>query len=160
MCNVVISTIKSTIKTIPLASVQDFFCGKVINVGTKDCGLDLDIEKGGVYGFAIKIDCKDKYTVFSSIKEYKNFKKIEVTNWKPIEDDYYPLYWGTDMNLGTRITAHIKNFAGTGAIHLCDSRYNSIKKYEIIYGAVLCSERKSVENALLKKYPCILKTFK
>ena len=58
--------------------------------------------------------------------------------------------------MGSRLDAHTKSSDSTGTIQL--NKMSELKDKEIIYGAMLCSDSKNIEDELHKSYPDILKT--
>ena len=131
----------------------EYISGFVENCGTADCTLSE--ERGSVYGIAIELPRDKKQSFFDNLTNKK--KGIKVDDWKSIGDNCYPLYWGIDINMGMRLSAHVKDYTGTGALQLNNSFTSD---YKIIYGAMLCLNRAKHEKALRKKYPDILKTTK
>lgn len=133
------------------AEKTDFLSGRIINVGTDECKLSG--ERGSVYGIAVKINSKkDKKMIWDTY----NGKNERLQEWKSIEDNFYPLYWGKDTNMGSRLHAHTKKYSSTGSLQLCDKKYEVLSKFEIIYGAILCSQSNEIEKQLHKKYPDML----
>ena len=126
------------------------------NPGTDDCSLADN--RGGVYGFAIKLkNLKEKETFFKAVMDKKrniNQKITSCSHWNTIGYNYYPLYWGKDSNLGFRLREHTIASKSAASIQLCDSLFND---REIIYGAILCKDNSSVERELHEKLPDLLK---
>lgn len=138
----------------------DFISGNILNVGTKECTLSND--RGSVYGVAIKF--KDKETsqaLFNFIKKNNKSsvkKAMNSTDWKTIGDNYYPLYWGKDINFGSRLYSHTKTLKSTGTIQLCQLK--KLNNHEIIYGAIPCINYSEMEKQIKTEYPDILITNK
>lgn len=130
----------------------DSISGNITDVGTDEC--KLSDERGSVYGIAVKIT--DPEDVKKILKYTDNPRKIK--DWRTIGEDYYPLYWGIDVNLGSRLDAHTKSSDSTGTIQLNKKDY--LKDMEIIYGGILCNNRGAVEKKLREEYPDVLKTSK
>lgn len=151
--NIVVETLQKIIGNDQI----DFISGEINGVGTKDCSLSD--ERGCVYGIAIKIDeesiAKD---IFKKIPK-RNKKISNVSEWQPIDGSkYYPLYWGKDINMGSRLHSHTKNSKTTHSIQL--NTLSVLFDKEIIYGAVPCENRETHEKELHKSYKCLLKTVK
>lgn len=131
----------------------EFISGKIENVGCNNNECKLSESRGSVYGIAVRINSeKEKEEVF------KIKKKVEILEWKSIGDNYYPLYWGRDKNMGLRLDSHTKSYENTWTIQL--NKIVGLRGKEIIYGAMLCSNYEKIEDELHKYYPDILKTEK
>lgn len=130
-----------------------FISGTIDNPGTDECKLSEG--RGSVYGIAIKITSKEEKIALFNCKDAE-IKGID--DWKSLGDDYYPLYWGKDINMGARLHSHTKASKSTGTCQL-NSR-KELENKDIIYGAMPCSNYKKIEDRLHKKYPCIYKTRK
>ena len=132
---------------------KSFLEGTVDNSGTTACVLSD--ERGGVYGFAIELTKKQKKKFFEDIVK-AGFKRriLNLDDWKPIAENYYPLYWGKDVNLGFRLYEHTKANKTCASIALCRPEFAG---YKIIYGAVLCKNRDVYESILHCDYSDLLK---
>ena len=131
----------------------EYISGEIKNCGTKEC--ELTGTRGSVYGVAIKLKGSEKDDFFNNlINKKKNIKKEK---WVSIGEDFYPLYWGIDINMGSRLTAHINSYSGTGALQLNGI---SMGTFQIVYGAMPCLNREIHEKTLKKRFPDILKTRK
>lgn len=114
---------------------------------------------GSVYGIWIKITTQESYD--NLIKDLnKSSKKIISSKVDAIFSDesgtWYPLYWGKDINPGSRIRAHFRTGNGTGGLDL--SRQKFLHNYEMKWGNILVRDYDSFENYLHKTYPPILGT--
>ena len=89
-----------------------FISGIVDNPGTDECGLSEG--RGSVYGFAVKLTDEEKQKLFNC----RDKKDLCIDDWKAIGDNYYPLYWGKDINMGARLHSHTKSSKSTGTIQL------------------------------------------
>ena len=149
--NAVISIIEKIVGTDKI----EYISGEIQNCGTKHCKLS-EI-RGAVYGIAIKLERSQKSSFFCDIEEdlRNNTKEQE---WISIGDDYYPLYWGKDKNMGLRLHAHTKTMKSTGTLQLNSNTMSFLKDKEIIYGAIPCMNYEKNEEKLHKRYPDILKT--
>lgn len=128
----------------------EFISGKIENVGCNK--FQLSEGRGSVYGIVVKINSEEEKKDVFKINE----KEVEILEWKSIGDKYYPLYWGKDKNMGSRLDVHTKSSDSTWTIQL--NKIGELKDKEIIYGAMLCSDSKNVEDELHESYPDILKT--
>lgn len=135
----------------------DFIGGDILGVGTDECRLSD--ERGSVYGIAIQIkDKNDKETVFNAVS--KSRRKLEnADQWKEITNDFYPLYWGKDVNMGSRLFSHTKTMKSTGTLQL-NTISSVLGEHRIIYGAVPCLNRLTNEDKLHERYADLLKTVK
>lgn len=146
--NKVIEVLEKEIGT----DVLSFISGNVEHPGIDSC--KLSDRRGSVYGFAIKLSSDDE---IKAIFENQD-KNLDFSSWKSLGDDYYPLYWGKDINMGARLYSHTKQSKSTRTIQLNKRAF--LKDREIIYGAIPCSDSAEIEKRLHEKYPDILKTKK
>lgn len=129
-----------------------FLNGRITNVGTNDCKLSED--GSSVYGIAVKLENNEIKNFFIKFNE----KNIKYEDWKSIGDNFYPLYWGKDRNIGSRLIAHTKSYKGTSTLQL--NKMTDFEDRECIYGAVLCLNSEEIEKKLHRDYPDILITKK
>lgn len=121
------------------------------------------IVPGGVYGFFAKLNASQVEAFYQEAKKRgTNALKAE-SEFKPIIDDIYPIYWGKDKSLGSRINAHINNpdgkeqgKTGTGLIRLC--AYESLKNVEIGVFTIVVNNYSAFERHVRSKYPDLLRT--
>jgi hypothetical protein len=104
---------------------------------------------GSVYGLVVQLDQNSLNEVLSQLP-----KNRRVCEPKPLFDNCYPLYWGKDINPGSRIKAHVQNPEGTGNAKL--DTYSSLYEKKIIYAAILVSKYESFEAFLHKNFPPLL----
>ena len=147
--NAVVSIIEKIVGTDKI----EYISGEIQNCGTKNCTMSGD--RGSVYGVAIQLKGIEKDTFFESLQSKKQNVKKE--KWITVGEDFYPLYWGIDKNMGSRLMAHINSYKSTGALQL---NVLSMGKYKIVYGAMPCLNREIHERTLKKRFPDILKTKK
>lgn len=149
------NVVVDTINLIGGADIHFCLACNVTGCGTDKCSLSKD--KGGLYGFAIKLpDDKERERFFNEHNANKKMKHYD--DWKTIGDDYYPLYWGKDADLGFRLREHIKFQQSAPSIGLDLRPY--LKGKKIICGALFCYNRKRNEDKLHSAYPDIFKVFK
>jgi hypothetical protein len=149
--NIIVLTIEKTVGTDKI----EFISGEIVNAGNNNCKLSGPF--GSVYGIAIKLENEDAINdVWKKTTKFRKKNAVQ-TNWKSLGDNYYPLYWGKDKALGSRLFAHTKSQKSTGTIQL-----NKIKlqDYNIIYGAIQCINMETHEAKIHERYPDILKTSK
>lgn len=145
--NVVIKVLNEFVGTDKI----EFISGKIENVGCDNC--QLSESRGSVYGIAVKINSEnEKQEIFKLNQKIG----LEILKWKSIGCNYYPLYWGKDKSMGSRLDAHTKSPTGNGTIQL--NKKTALKNKDIIYGAILCSNSENIERELHEAYPDILKT--
>jgi hypothetical protein len=147
MSNPVVEFIKETLKD----SIVDCLSGTFTFKDNK-CTLE---ERGGVYGIAIKLSTEKAKDFFD---EHNEKKSLKFKDWKSIGNNYYPLYWGKDSNLGFRLFDHTKSRDSTATAQL-DSRHY-LKSYTVIYGAMFCKDPKTSEKRLRTSKQDIFKTHK
>lgn len=131
-----------------------YLSGEVTGAGTTEATIS-DC-RGGVYGFFIEFKNEEELKSFNDeVREKKYIKKV-LGDWKPAIGNYYPLYWGKDINLGARLKAHTKSFKSTYTIQM--SNRKELINHKIIFGAMLCNDYDEIEKNLHDKYPDIYKT--
>ena len=112
----------------------------------------LDKKYGGVYGIAVRLSPSDTSAfVTKNNLNHKNIKSI--SDWKSIGDDFYPLYWGKDSRLGSRIYAHLNKYKGTGAANLC--KHKELQGKEVIFGICICNDYEKGEKNLHRAFPAL-----
>ena len=116
-------------------------------------------DRGGVYGIAIKLDKgESKEELYHLIHQGKGkFNKTTVEQWKSFEGDpnFYPLYWGKDINLGFRLYEHTKESKTAASVQLST---RGLENRTVIYGAVFCENKEDAEKRLKNEYPDIFQT--
>ena len=115
---------------------------------------------GGVYGMAVEIEnAAEKKAIFEAAENKDSVAKgMSVDEWKPIDSDgkWYPIYWGADLYLGSRLRSHTGKLTGTNSIYLIDKPFLNGKK--IVYGGILCEDYLEVEKDLHRDYKDLFKT--
>ena len=109
----------------------------------------VHLSAGSVYGiFAIKKENSDLDKLF---KETNN--KI-----KPIDKDnkIFPIYWGKDINQGSRILTHARPRKKTGNAKL--EEIKELRNFILIYGYIFISNYEEFEIYLHKEYPPLIGT--
>lgn len=147
MSNQVVKCIKNTLRS----NIADSLSG-TLSFNNDECNLE---PRGGVYGIAIKLSSKEVESFFKNNNEKLT---VKLENWKSIGNNFYPLYWGKDSNLGFRLFDHTKCRNTTATLQL--NKRDSIKDHTVIYGAVFCKDPGVSEKELRKTYPDIFKTRK
>jgi hypothetical protein len=100
--------------------------GILQNPGTQECKLAEP--RGGVYGVAICLKTQEeKEDFFNKLKtSERKCTDVSLDEWKSIGENYYPLYWGKDSNLGFRLFEHTKGKSSSVSIRLCDNFFRQI----------------------------------
>lgn len=111
---------------------------------------------GAVYGFAIQLSDEEKQHLFDETKGRQLNRLGVLTEFKPIEDNLYPIYWGKDKQLGARPHQHLQDPEKTGAIRL--STYKSLKGKAIACVSLTVADFEAAERVLQTKFPHLLKT--
>lgn len=131
----------------------EYISGIINSVGSCECALSDT--RGSVYGIAIKLENEsDKMDAFSVTEGRR--KTQDIKEWEPIKDNWYPLYWGKDKNMGARLTSHCHALTSTATLQLC----NIALKGEIIYGALPCVNYDTHERTLISRFKPLLLTEK
>lgn len=115
-----------------------------------------DGDRGGVYGIAVQLkegeSAEELYHKIEAANQ--NMSKTQAKDWKTIGDNFYPLYWGKDANLGFRLHDHASGGEKASTIRLAT---RGLYGYVVIYGAVFCEKKEDCEKELHSEYPDILK---
>lgn len=121
------------------------------------------ITPGSVYGFFVSLLPEDADLLFNEAKSKNALALSSRHEFKPIIDNIYPLYWGKDKSLGSRINGHIMNpdgkeqgKAGTGLVRLC--AYLTLQNKEIGVFAIVVNDYSGFELRIRSIYPDVLKT--
>lgn len=110
---------------------------------------------GSVYGFCVRLNEQERYSVFTEAKSKKTNKLFNVQEWLPLRENIYPLYWGKDKRLGARIQQHLQNNArGTGLARLC--AYTTLHNKEIACVALTVTKYSELEDAIQNECPHLL----
>ncbi|AKU23501.1 hypothetical protein [Massilia sp. NR 4-1] len=80
----------------------------------------------------------------------------ELNDFRLIEGDLYPIYWGKDKQLGARPHQHLYDPTKTGAIRL--SAYTSLAGKTIACVSLTVADFENAERSLQKRFPDLLKT--
>lgn len=117
---------------------------------------DVVLFPGSVYGFATCLTEAEKQVLFQEASQ-KGLSRINnASDFKPIEGNLYPIYWGKDKRIGDRPYQHLKDPARTGAIRL--STYKALKEKCICCAVVVVNDYDTVESVLRQAFPDLLKT--
>ena len=111
---------------------------------------------GAVYGFAASLNDVQRCQFFNEAKDRRLNRIRELNDFRPIEGDLYPIYWGKDKQLGARPHQHLQDPTKTGAIRL--STYSSLAGKIIACVSLTVADFESAERAIQSKYPDLLKT--
>ena len=115
---------------------------------------------GGVYGMAVEIaNAAEKKEIFEAAEKINSVAKcMSVDEWKPIDSNgkWYPIYWGADLYLGSRLRSHTGKLTRTNSIYLINKPFLIGKK--IVYGGILCEDYLKVEKDLHRDYRDLFKT--
>lgn len=122
----------------------------------KLCDETPKLFPGSVYGFFVELTPEEVKALFEEAQNRSATFISSLENFKPIKDNYYPIYWGKDKSIGKRPYEHIKNPKGTGAIRL--STYKSLHGKTIHSLAIVVDDNDKLENYLQRKYPHLLLT--
>lgn len=95
---------------------------------------------GAVYGIFVKSE--------QSISKSK--KVLEIPNLK----NFYPVYWGKDINPTKRIGAHVQDHASTGNAKLRECE--EIKGKKLFFGAIFVSNYGGFEKHLRENFPPLI----
>jgi len=112
---------------------------------------------GATYGFCARFSDEERKAIFLEAQQYGTNRISSLSQWLPIRDDIYPLYWGKDISQGERIRRHWKNNSnGTGLVRFC--AYSNLKEKEIACVSLTVTEYEKLEFALQYRYKDLLKT--
>ncbi len=118
---------------------------------------------GGLYGFFVRLSETEAKNLYAEANKKGCSALSTCEKFKPINNDIYPLYWGKDKSIGSRINGHIKNpdgpeqgKNGTGLIRL--SAYAALHGKEIGVFTIVVNDNSGFETHIRKLYPDLLKT--
>ena len=111
---------------------------------------------GAVYGFAVRLSEEERVALFSEANGRGLSQLAEISSFKPIEDDLYPIYWGKDKQLGSRLHQHLNNPTGTGAIRL--STYRALSGKVLACATLVVPDFEVAESIIQNAFPHLLKT--
>lgn len=104
----------------------------------------IQFSSGSVYGFfAIKTETSSESELFKEVKRTSASLNSEAS--------IYPLYWGKDINPGSRIADHVRPRAKTGNAEL--EKIVALRKFRVIFGIVYVSRYQDFEKKLHKDFP-------
>lgn len=109
---------------------------------------------GAVYGFCVRLEDRERDDIFLESKQKRTTRLSSVQDWRPIQANIYPLYWGKDKMLGARIHQHLKNTKTTGLARLC--AYSKLHDKDIACVALTVTRYSELETALQATYPHLL----
>lgn len=128
-------------------------CGIVDKPGTTEVSIRDDL--GSVYGFAVYLEQSEVAGFFEHYNQQKS-RINDVSQWKPIGNGYYPLYWGKAKEVVGRVNQHLNVQKQTGVIHLEDR--TELKDKKVIYGFVQVKNSDGIEKRVREDYPDIYMT--
>lgn len=109
---------------------------------------------GATYGFCVRLNEQERNSVFNEATSKRTTRLKKIQEWYPLSEDIYPLYWGKDKMLGSRIHQHLMNTKKTGLARLC--AYTSLHGKEISCVALTVSQYAEFEAALQIARPHLL----
>lgn len=112
----------------------------------------VHLSTGSVYGiFAIKTENSDIEKLFEETQKSKDSVKSIDKELK-----IYPVYWGKDINPGSRIVTHSRPNPNTGNAKL--EEVKELRNFKLIFGSIFITKYKDFESYLHKKYPPLIGT--
>jgi len=109
----------------------------------------VHLSTGSVYGiFAIKTKESDIDKLFEETKN--SVKSIDE------KETIYPIYWGKDINPGSRIVIHARPNPKTGNAKL--EQIQELRKFKLIFGNIFITKYKDFEAYLHEHYPALIGT--
>ena len=111
---------------------------------------------GGVYGFFVELSNEEAKDFFEEASKRNTLYLKSFSQFMPIKDSFYPIYWGKDKSIGKRPYEHLKNPKGTGSIRL--NTYKSLKNKTIHSLTIVVDDNEKFENHLQNKFPHLLLT--
>lgn len=104
----------------------------------------IQFSSGSVYGFfAIKTESSSVSDLFAEVGK----TAMPLNN----EGSIYPLYWGRDINPGSRIADHVRPRTKTGNAEL--EKIDALRQFRVIFGIVYVSRYQDFENELHSDFP-------
>lgn len=128
--------------------------------------LPKNLTEGAVYGFFALLNEREKVALFEEAKIKGTNDLSSISNLIPIANNIYPLYWGKDKRIGSRINVHLTNpdgleqgkKSGTALIRL--SAYKALIGVKLAVFSIVVSKYSCFEKELQKAYPPLLLTKK
>lgn len=148
-CSQFLKSMRNAIESKGIKEVDAFGC-------LRFCDNKYSLFPSSVYGFGVQLDLNGKKRLFNEAVKRKLSALSDISKFKPIFQDIYPIYWGKDKCLGTRPYQHLGNPVGTGSIRL--STYKSLKGKNIFCAVIIVDDDGDAERVLKDKFPCLLKT--
>lgn len=114
----------------------------------------VHLSTGSVYGiFAIKTKNSNIEKLFEETQKSKDsVKSIDE------QQNIYPVYWGKDINPGSRIVTHSRPNPNTGNAKL--EEVKELRNFKLIFGSIFVTKYKDFESYLHKNYPPLIGTSK
>ena len=104
----------------------------------------VHLSTGSVYGiFAIKKEGTDIDKLFQETQN--SVRALDENN------EVYPIYWGKDINPGSRIVVHSRPNPNTGNAKL--EEIEALRNFRLIYGCIFVTNYKEFEKYLHTQYP-------
>jgi hypothetical protein len=111
---------------------------------------------GGVYGFAARLADAERQYLCEEAQVRGLCRLTDIADFRPIEGDFFPIYWGKDKFLGARPHQRLGNPEGTGVIRL--RTYEALRDKTIAVVSLTVADYVRAEAALQRRYPDLLKT--
>ena len=138
-------------------TMYDNLYGEIIldDIGEKlGVNSKVHLSTGSVYGiFAIKT----KNSNIDNLFKETNKSRDEV-KYIDIEEKIYPVYWGKDINPGSRIVTHARPNPNTGNAKL--EKIKELRNFKLIFGCIFISKYKKFEAYLHKNHSPLIGTSK
>lgn len=104
----------------------------------------IHLSSGSVYGFfAIKTKTSSESDLFKEVKRASTALDVEA--------NIYPLYWGKDINPGSRIADHVRPRTKTGNAEL--EKIVALRKFRVVFTVIYVERYQQFEKELHDDFP-------
>ena len=111
---------------------------------------------GGVYGFFANLSNEEAQVCLNEARNRNSLNCVDESKFKPVLDNWHPIYWGKDRSIGMRPYQHLNNPSGTGSIRL--STYESLRDKDCACIAIVVDDFEKLESYMQDRFPHLLKT--
>jgi hypothetical protein len=118
--------------------------------------FEIVLNAGNIYGILVQLDPKYKNLLWNEVASKTKIK--DINNFIPVFDDWFPLYWGKDVQGAQRVYAHIKGHKNNGNINM--PLYSTLKKVNILYGSITVDNYVMFEKVIMNQFAPLLGTLR
>lgn len=116
--------------------------------------FSIILNAGSVYGIWVNLNDNEKIELWNEAGGQRTLNCIN--DFRMIEGNWYPLYWGKEIKSADRIFAHIKGHKKNGNINM--PQYPVLRKVKIVYGSITVERYADFERDIMNTAPPLLGT--